>query len=256
MLASLWATPPAVRVSLSLLLVGLAWLGGNWAYHTWHKPTELFFPLERSLFKTPRETWHQYGALFQTHSTKTITPELLAALAQSEGSGNPVARTYWRWEASPNPLQIYKPASSAVGMYQITDATFREAQRYCIHDHEVVAEGSWNEVKSCWFNSLYFRVVPSHAVELTSAFLDRSVAGALAKRRGRATLRQKQDLAAIIHLCGAGAGQSYVGRGFRLTRGQRCGDHDVRAYLSRIHALTAQFRQLAAGSSPSSLVQR
>ena len=29
-----------------------------------------------------------------------MTPELLAALAQVEGSGNPVARTYWRWSWS------------------------------------------------------------------------------------------------------------------------------------------------------------
>ena len=42
------------------------------------------------------ETWLQYGPLFRTYSTSTITPELLellAALAQIESSGNPVART-------------------------------------------------------------------------------------------------------------------------------------------------------------------
>jgi len=38
----------------------------------------------------------QYGPLFRRHSTVVITPELLAALAQVEGAGNPVARTYWR----------------------------------------------------------------------------------------------------------------------------------------------------------------
>ena len=57
-----------------------------------------------------------------------MTPELLAALAQVEGAGNPVARTYWRWRLSWNPLELYRPASSAVGMYQITDATFQEAK--------------------------------------------------------------------------------------------------------------------------------
>src|SRR6267142_211412 len=48
--------------------------------------------------------------------------ELLAALAQVESAGNPVARTYWRWRLSWNPLAIYQPASSAVGTYQMTDA--------------------------------------------------------------------------------------------------------------------------------------
>ena len=86
-------------------------------------------------------------------------------------------------------------------MYQITDGTFREAQRYCIHDHAVVEKGPWYAMRSCWFNSLYTRVVPSHAVELTAALLDRRVAGTLGSRGiASATLEQKQDLAAVIHL--------------------------------------------------------
>ena len=60
-------------------------------------------------------------------------------------------------------------------MYQITDGTFERAKRYCIHDHVVVDDGPWHAWRSCWLNGLYFRVVPSHAVELTSAFLDRAV---------------------------------------------------------------------------------
>ena len=105
-----------------------------------------------------------------------ISPELLAALAQVEGSGNPVVRTYWRWSFNLKPFDVYRPASSAVGMYQITDGTFAEARRYCIHDHAVAQDGPWNDWQSCWFNRLYTRVIPSHAVELTAAYLDRSVA--------------------------------------------------------------------------------
>jgi len=33
--------------------------------------------------------------VFREYSTAAITPELLAALAQVEGAGNPLARTYW-----------------------------------------------------------------------------------------------------------------------------------------------------------------
>ena len=94
------------------------------------KPTEMFFPVSGSLAKAPAETWRQYGPLFVKHSTAVITPELLAALAQLEGSGNPVARTYWRWRLSWNPFEVYRPASSAVGMFQITDGTFAEARRW------------------------------------------------------------------------------------------------------------------------------
>ena len=38
----------------------------------------------------------------------------------------------------------------------------------------------------------------------------------------------------MIHLCGAGAGRAYAQRHLRLLPGQRCGDHDVGAYLGRI----------------------
>src|SRR5206468_1302385 len=86
------------------------------------------------LAKTPLETWRQYGSLFREHSTAVIAPELLAALAQIEGAGNPVARPRWSWRPSWNPFELYRPSSSAVGMFQITDAAFRDAKRYCIHD--------------------------------------------------------------------------------------------------------------------------
>jgi hypothetical protein len=132
-------------------------------------------------------------------------------------------------------------------MYQITDATFQEARRYCIRDHVVVEAGPWYDVRSCWFNGLYTRVLPSHAVELTAALLDRGVTGTLQRQRiATATLAQKQDLAAIIHLCGAATGDAYARRGFRLVPGQRCGDHDVRGYLSQLHGMKRLFARLAA----------
>ena len=103
-------------------------------------------------------------------------------------------------------------------MYQIVDGTFHEAKRYCIHDHTVVEAGRWHDLRACWFNGLYMRVIPSHAVELTSAYLHRQVASILERQGIRAaTLRQKQDLAGVIHLCGARAGAVYAGRGFAKT---------------------------------------
>jgi hypothetical protein len=241
------ASPPILRTIVILATILIFWVGVNWAYHAFNKPTEVLFPLDHSLNKHPAETWRQYGSLFRKHATSVVTPALLAALAQVESGGNPVARTYWRWHLTWNPLELYQPASSAVGMYQITNGTFQEATRYCIHNHRVVEDGPWHDPNSCWFNSLYTRVVPSHAIQLTSALLDRRVASAVGSRRiGTVTLRQKQDLAAVIHLCGAGAGQAYAARGFRLTYRQRCGHHDVRDYLARVNAMTYLFTRLAA----------
>jgi len=240
------AAPLALRIVVIAIVVVTLWSAMNWTYQVIRKPTELFFPLSGVLAKTPRETWRQYGSLFREHATSVITPELLAALAQIEGAGNPVARTYWRWRLTWNPFRVYEPASSAVGMYQITNATFREAKRFCIHYHAVVEDGPWYDPSSCWFNGLYTRVVPTHAVEMTAALLDRSVAQTLERQQATAaTLEQKQDLAAVIHLCGAGPGDAYARRGFRLNAGQHCGDHDVTRYLADVNALKRRFMRLA-----------
>ena len=241
------AAPLLVRILVASAVILALWWTVNWMVQVARKPSELFFPVSRALNKAPVETWQQYGDLFRAHSTAVVTPGLLAALAQAESAGNPVARTYWRWQLSLNPFELYRPASSAVGMFQITDGTFQEARRYCIHDHRVVEDGAWHDVRSCWFNALYARVIPSHAVELTAAHLDRSVARTLERRKiAAATLAQKQELAALIHLCGAGAGDAYARRGFRLAPGQRCGDHEARRYLAQVNTLTRQFDRLAA----------
>jgi hypothetical protein len=245
-LGALRSAPLAVRISLGVIaVIGFAF-AINWMYQVVRKPAELFFPVSGVLSKTPAETWRQYQPIFRDHATATIAPELLAALAQVEGAGNPVARTYWRWRMTSEPFNVYRPASSAVGMYQITDAAFSEAKRYCIRDHAVVGDGPWHDWRSCWFNTLYMRVVPSHAVEMTSALLDRRVAEILARQRSeRATLQQKQDLAAVIHLCGAAVGEAYVRRTFRVSDGQGCGEHDVKAYLAQVNAMKRVFRRLA-----------
>jgi hypothetical protein len=82
---------------------------------------------------------------------------------------------------------------------------------------------------------------------MTSALLDRSVASTVTRHRATAaTLQQKQDLAAIIHLCGAGGGDAFARRGFKLTPGQKCGDHDVHAYLAQVNTMKRLFSRLAA----------
>jgi hypothetical protein len=255
-LRALGTTHPLPRLLIGVILLVSLWLTLNWTYHAIHKPAEVLFPLEEALDKNPAATWREYGSLFREHSTAIITPELLAALAQVEGAGNPVARTYWRWRFSWNPFDWYRPASSAVGMFQLTDGTFHDAKRYCIQNHMVVEDGPWNDVRTCWFNSLYTRVLPSHAIELTAALLDRQVAMVTGSRRSASVSRQqKQDLAALIHLCGAGAGHAFAVRGFRLSPHQKCGDHHAASYLARVNALKLQFARLATGGSLQRLVK-
>jgi hypothetical protein len=244
------AAPAGLQIAIALVALGLGWLCANWIYQVVRKPSELFFPVSGVLYKTPSETWNTYAPIFRRHATATITPDLLAALAQVEGSGNPIVRTYWRWRLHADPFEVYRPASSAVGMYQITDGTFEESRRYCVHDHVVVEDGPWNDWRSCWFNGLYTRTVPSHAVELTSAYLDRSIAAILARNGIKhASLKQKHQLATLIHLCGAGAGNRFAARGLRLAAGQRCGDHSAQAYLNKVETMQRVFQRLMSRES-------
>jgi hypothetical protein len=237
-LRKLSAAPPAVRIGVIVATVFAIFFAANLVYQVARKPTEMLF-LAAGAKKAPAETWRHYAPLFREYSTEAITPELLAGLAQVEGAGDPLAHTYWRWRMSWNPFGLYAPASSSVGMYQITDAAFSEARRYCIRDHTVVED-------HCWFNGLYTRLVPSHAVELTAIFLDRHLAAILALRRnGSASPEQKQDLAAVIYLCGAGPAEAFARRGFKLTPGERCGDQDVATYLAHVRAMKRTFLRFA-----------
>jgi hypothetical protein len=162
-----------------------------------------------------------------------------------EGSGNPIASTYWRWQWSWNPFEVYRPASSALGMFQITDGTFMEARKYCIRDHEVVSDGPWHDLNSCWFNNFYVRTLPSHSSEMTAAFLHWSVVNALAAGpTAKVTLPQKQKLAAVIHLCGLKRGEALVTRGFQVAPGERCGTHSLQKYLTKIDLLRKRFARL------------
>jgi hypothetical protein len=238
--------PATAQLVIMAAGIVLLWFVVNGAYQVIRKPTELFFPVSGVLHKTPAQTWASYGTIFRRHSTDIITPEFLAALAQVEGSGNPIVRTYWKFSWSSDPFSIYRPASSAVGMYQITDGTFEESKKYCIHRHRVVEDGPWNDWESCWFNSLYARTIPSHAVEMTSAYLDRKIRLILGGRVNTTSLAQKQRLAAVIHLCGAGAGASYARHGFSFAPGHRCGDHGAGAYIARVQAMQREFARLSA----------
>ena len=236
----LMAVPSALRVVVMAAVLLAILVVANLVYHVAHKPTEMLFPISGRLNKAPADTWREYGPLFREYSTPAISPELLAALAQTESAGNPIARTYWRWRLTWNPFAIYAPASSAVGMYQMTDPAFAEARRYCIRQHAVVQDG-------CWFTSLYTRVLPRHAIELTAIYLDRGVASVLGGLPAvAATPQQKQDLAALIHLCGAGPARSFARRGFRPAAAERCGDHSVAAYLAKVNAMKREFARLAA----------
>src|SRR5271155_1542179 len=81
--------PRPAKFIMAALVILVLWLCINWIYQVGRKPSELFFPVSGTLFKSPTETWRQYAPLFEKYSTSVMTPDFLAAIAQVEGSGNP-----------------------------------------------------------------------------------------------------------------------------------------------------------------------
>jgi hypothetical protein len=238
--------PLAARlVALSLLLlIGLGLL--NIAYQVSRKPTELLGLVFRPAPLTPVETWARYGSQFQAHATDLVRPELLAALAQAESQGDPIARTAWQWRWTWNPFTFYAPVSSAVGLFQMTDAAFAEGRQLCVHDHKVAHAGAWYDLHACWFPALYLRTVPAHAIEMTSARLHQHLVEILGpERAARIGVRSRERVAAVIHLCGPARGAAFVRRGLRVAPDEACGAHDLAAYLARVERNTLSFERLA-----------
>jgi hypothetical protein len=217
----------------------------NWCYHAVSKPAEIVGLFDGHFYKNPAATWDAHGDLFSDHSTPIMTPEFLAALAQAETQGNAIARTYWEWNFSTNPFEIYRPASSATGLYQITNGTYELTKNFCIHNGRVVKDGPWHELDTCWFNFFYSRLVPSHAIEMTSAYLHWSITRIIEKYGLRnAPIEKKQDLATIAHLCGPQRADAVARRGLRLARGESCGSHGLQGYLNKVRNLTRVFAKI------------
>jgi hypothetical protein len=146
---------PFVLQIVGAAIVSIAlWASANWVYHAIHKPTEFLSPLSSGLAKTPSQTWREYEPHFRKYATVVIAPELLAALAQVESAGNPLAQTYWQWHLTWHPFELYRPASSAVGMYQITDATFAQTKRECLYQPSISEDDFMRVLGLCWFGGL------------------------------------------------------------------------------------------------------
>jgi hypothetical protein len=208
------------------------------------KPTEILGLVLAPSPQTPEETWARYGPTCREKATGIVRPALLAALVQVESSGDPLARTYWRFRWTLDPFRIWAPASSAVGILQITDGTYEEARHYCVHDHRVLRDNG-PAGERCWMNALYFRTIPSHAIEMTAALLQVGAAEALARAHSaQPSWAQRDALLATIHLCGRGRAVALLQRGFRPAPGERCGDHDLRDYLQRVKGLAGRFDEL------------
>ncbi len=231
---------------LKLVLVSIGFVsilaGINWFYQVVHNPVILLSPFVTGDFKSSNSTWKAYRHLFKRHATPVITAEYLGALAQVESAGNPLITPQWRWRLTTDFFKIYAPASTSAGLYQYTKPTFKDAKRFCIHNHQVTLDGPFFKPDTCWFNGLYSRLWPSHAIEMTSARLHYYVEDILSKQgKSGVSVENKQKLASIIHLCGVGKGKRFAQAGFEFSAVPTCGTHKTSAYYNRIRRVRKKF---------------
>ena len=104
---ALLAAPLAVRIVVFAIALVIVWSAVNWSVPGDPQAERAVLPGER---RAHQGAGRDLAAATSRSSAGTrppsITPELLAALAQVEGAGNPVARTYWRWRLTWNPFEV------------------------------------------------------------------------------------------------------------------------------------------------------
>jgi hypothetical protein len=200
--------PLAVQIIVGTVLLVIVWAAVNWIVQVVSKPTEAFVAVSGSLARVPAQTWRQYGPLFDEHSTAVITPELLAALGQV---GAAATRSHGPTGGGGSAGTVRIRTGRASGCFR-SPMERSPGPALCIHNHVVVEDGPTMTCTRAG-STLYTRVVPAHAVEMTAALL---IAHPRRNRMTTVSLQQRQNLAAIIHLCGDGAGDGYARRGFRF----------------------------------------
>ncbi len=216
----------------SLILLGLGFFALNFFVQIYRKPTEILRFARLGRAKSPRQTWNEFGADFRRYSTDVITADFLAGLVQVESSGDPFASPAWTWRWSTNLWGIYGPPSSAIGLLQITNGNFGQARYYSNKEEH--------------FAGFHSRAIGSHSIEMTAAFLHAHVRKILSGSRRRVSLREKQKLAATIHLCGPNKGPALVRANFNSDALGICGTKPVGSYVRLVMKYRTQFAQFAA----------
>jgi hypothetical protein len=217
----------------------LAFIAGffalNFVVQIVRKPTEILRFARLGRGKSPGGTWSEFGADCLRHEGGAITAEFLAALIQVESSGDRFAAPAWRWSWSLDPWRVYAPPSSAVGVLQITKGNLGAARAMVGQDDD--SEGC--ALGHC------IRLIGSDSIAMTSAFLKSRVRASLAGRERRASARDKQVLAAVIHLCGPNKGPALVRTDFDPDSLGTCGGQSVGAYVRLVMKYREQFSRLA-----------
>ncbi len=210
----------------------LAYFSINFLVQLYRKPSETLSFFAFLHYKSPSETWSSYGSHFVASEKFGLEAELMAALAQKESSGSPWASPSWQFNFRPrNAFDLYRPASSAVGLFQFTRGTYQDVQKLC--KNRDCPDLGW---------TLPTRLAPGESIEKAAQNLHRELRR-LDARGGASWTR----LAPVVHLCGAAIAAKVHKQGLKSVT--RCGSHNLSAYLRDVEKLRRQFARYR-GSDP------
>jgi len=195
--------------------------------------------------KSTHETWMAYGSDFKEYAYGPITAPYLAALAQQESSGRFLASPKWTWFRYLGWKGIFSPASSSFGLYQFTEPTFEAAKSYCFVAGKPRVKVGGQIFGRCWRSAIYQRFIPSHNIELTSAYLNLVLKNINQKIRAKLSSNKLRKIASMVHLCGKGKIGRLVRRGFNFSRMGHCGSHHVASYVNSVASLEQKFKKIA-----------
>lgn len=209
------------------------------------KPAHLLSFMSSYFYKTPYETWQSYHSDFKRYQTITTPSYILAAIAQVESSGNPIATPQWEWNFNNKWHSLYSPVSSSVGLYQFTEPTFKRAGGLCVHEGQLYTSvKAYQVLHPCWWSRFGFRLSASSSIRAASAYLHKEV-NELLNRFNMQHLGEKSRarLAMVVHLCGKYKASRLLRRQSLSSLGY-CGRHKVSRYIKKAEKLASTFKRL------------
>ena len=213
----------------------------NFVVQIYRKPSELISYWYSGQASGIEETWNRFGDDFISYSTPYVFPEVLASLAQIESGGRVWASPLGQVKIKTNLDRIYAPASSAIGLMQLTDGHFEQARKYCIVKGELK--------RGCTMNWIYSRLWPSHSIELAASYLHMSIAKLRKWYRRQFKKTDLIKLSSVIHLCGPEKAAIFVEDQLEFRRFKQCGDHRVDRYVNKVLSFSKKFSQFYANPS-------
>ena len=207
----------------------------NLLLQIYKKPTEVLSVIYEGETLRLEQNWFKYQDIFKAHSTEYVEAETLASIAQVESGGRIWASPKWQWNWTWDYQQIFAPASSALGLMQITSGHMQTVSRYCEQ------EGKRNSL--CEKQKWWSRLLPSHSVHLAAVYMDKTLRG-MVKQMGGINNQQRVDVAAITHLCGDKKAWTFVKDNFRFQSFSYCGAHKASRYVGRVKRLHKRLKRL------------